>query len=294
MYRRQGLVGLSDDSRQQQQQAQNKKRREKPWAAPQSSNFFVLLAWLARKTAFKISADNCSQNRSEYDMRPTTSIDFVPGATLLWSSNAVLADEIAKVLQTCFAEFVGLSTEQTLEEGIGFHELKDTTWLILRNESNNGEIIGMITAVRYHDGLYLSNFAVVPELRSKGIGLDILEAAGQLSIKLGTNRLIGNARADDRYIVEYYQSLGATIIQTGMGGGKGDSTGSVRMVRDIPSTPADVREFFESLRMERIRRRRRRKIRHITFGVLLISAASVGMYFISNHEKKMSNSKIKR
>ena len=152
----------------------------------------------------------------------------------------------------------------------------------------------MITAVRYHDGLYLSNFAVIPELRSKGIGLDILEAAGQLSIKLGTNRLIGNARADDRYIVEYYQSLGATIIQTGMGGGNGgDSTGSVRMVRDIPSTPADVMEFFESLRIERIRRRRRRKVGRIAFGVLLISAASIGMQFLSNRDKQTSNSKIK-
>ena len=226
-------------------------------------------------------------------MRPVIGTDFVPGATLLWSSNAVLADEIARVLQMCFAEFAGLSTEQTLEEGIGFHELKDTTWLILRNESNNGEIIGMITAVRYHDGLYLSNFAVVPELRSKGIGLDILEAAGQLSIKLGTNRLIGNARADDRCIVEYYQSLGATIIQTGMGGGNGGSTGSVRMVRDIPSRPADVREFFESLRIKRMRRRRRRKIGRIAFGVLLISAASIGMHFLSNREKQNSNSKIK-
>jgi GNAT superfamily N-acetyltransferase len=225
-------------------------------------------------------------------MRPVIGTDFVPGATLLWSSNAVLADEIARVLQICFAEFVGLSTEQTLEEGIGFHELKDTTWLILRNESNNGDIIGMITAVRYHDGLYLSNFSVLPEARNKGIGLDILEAAGQLSIKLGTNRLIGNARADNRYVVEYYQSLGATIIQTGMGGGNGGSTGSVRMVRDIPSTPADVREFFESLRTDRLRRRRKKKFRRVAFGVLLMSAASVGMYFLSNHEKP-SNSKIK-
>ena len=151
----------------------------------------------------------------------------------------------------------------------------------------------MITAVRYHDGLYLSTFAVIPELRSKGIGLDILEAAGQLSIKLGTNRLIGNARADDRYIVQYYQSLGATIIQTGMGGANGGSTGSVRMVRDIPSTPADVRDFFESLRIERTRRRRRRKIGRIAFGVLLISAASIGMHFLSNREKQNSNGKIK-
>lgn len=236
-------------------------------------------------------------------MRPATSIDFVPGATLLWSSNAVLSDEIAKVLQICFAEFAGLSTEQTLEEGIGFHELKDTTWLILRNQLN-GEIIGIITAVRYHDGLYLSNFSVVPECRNKGIGLDILEAAGQLCVKLETNRLIGNARADDRYIVEYYQSLGAAIIQTGMGGGNAGNTGgrkfksktamgSVRMVRDIPKTPAKVMEFFESLRIERIRRRTGRKVGRIVFGVLLVSAASVGITLLSNSEKHKANSKIK-
>lgn len=237
-------------------------------------------------------------------MRPTTSIDFVSGATLLWSSNAVLSDEIAKVLQTCFPEFVGLSTEDTLEEGIGFHALKDTTWLILRNQSN-GDIIGMITAVRYHDGLYLSNFSVVPEWRNRGIGLDLMEAAGQLCVKLGTCRLIGNARADDRCIVEYYKSLGASIIQTGVegGGSSGDkrtwkfksssSIGSVRMIRDIPDTPAGVMEFFESLRVDRIRRRRGRKIGRTAFGVLLVTAASVGMVLLSKGDKDQTKNKVK-
>jgi GNAT superfamily N-acetyltransferase len=239
-------------------------------------------------------------------MRPTTSIDFVPGATLLWSSNAALSDEIAKVLQTCFPVFVGLSTEDTLEEGIGFHALKDTTWLILRNQSN-GDIIGMVTAVRYHDGLYLSNFSVVPEWRNKGIGLCILEAAGQLCIKLGTCRLIGNARADDRYIVEYYKSLGASVIQTGLEGGasSGDmgkwkfksssstSSSSVRMIRDIPDTPAGVMEFFKTLRINRIRRRRGRKIGRIAFGVLLVTAASAGMVLLSKGDKDQTKNKVK-
>ena len=239
-------------------------------------------------------------------MRPTTGIDFVPGATLLWSSNAVLSDEIAKVLQTCFPEFVGLTTEDTLEEGIGFHALKDTTWLILRNQSN-GDIIGMNAAIRYHDGLYLSNFSVLPEWRNKGIGLDILEAAGQLCVKLGTCRLIGNARADDRYIVEYYKSLGASIIQTGVEGRGGSSDtrkwkfislssstiGSVRMIRDIPDTPAGVMEFFESLRIDRIKRRRGRKIGRIAFGVLLVTAASVGMVLLSKGDKDPTKNKVK-
>lgn len=240
-------------------------------------------------------------------MRPTTSIDFVPGATLLWSSNTVLSDEIAEVLQTCFPEFVGLTTEDTLEEGIGFHALKDTTWLILRNQSN-GDIIGMITAVRYHDGLYLSNFSVVPEWRNKGTGLDILEAAGHLCVKLGTCRLIGNARADDRHIVEYYKSLGASIIQTGVEGGGGSTDtrkwkfisssssstiGSVRMIRDIPDTPAGVMEFFESLRVDQIKRRRGRKIGRIAFGVLLVTAASVGMIFLSKGDKDQTKNKVK-
>ena len=242
-------------------------------------------------------------------MIPKTSIDFVPGATLLWSSNAVLSDEIALGLQTCFPEFVGLTTEDTLEEGIGFHALKDTTWLILRNQSN-GDIIGMIAAVRYHDGLYLSNFSVVPEWRNKGIGLDILEAAGQLCVKLGTCRLIGNARADDRYIVEYYKSLGASIIQTGVegGGSSNDSKkwkfisssssssstiGSVRMIRDIPDTPAGVMEFFESLRIDRIKRRRGRKIGRIAFGALLVTAASIGMVLLSKGDKDQTKRKVK-
>jgi len=236
-------------------------------------------------------------------MRPTASIDFVPGATLLWSSNAVLSNEIAKVLQICFPGFVGLSTEETLEEGIGFHTLKDTTWLILRNQSK-GEIIGMVTAVRYHNGLYLSNFSVLPEWRNKGIGLDILEAAGHLSLKLGNSRLIGNARADDRHIVEYYQSLGATIIQTGMGGEAGSrndgkfktssSMGSVRMIRDIPDTPAAVMEFFEALRQDRIRRRRGRKIGRMALGVLLVTAASVGMAFLFNDENRSKSATISK
>ena len=238
-------------------------------------------------------------------MRPTTSIDFVPGATLLWSSNAALSDEIAKVLQTCFPDFAGLSTEDTLEEGIGFHALKDTTWLILRNQSN-GDIIGMITAVRYHDGLYLSNFSVVPEWQNKGIGLDILEAAGQLCVKLETCRLIGNARADDRYIIEYYKSLGASIIQTGVEGGgtsggkrtwkfksSSSAIGSIRMIREIPDTPAGVMEFFESLRIDRIRRRRGRKIGRIAFGALLVSVASVGMVMLSKGDKDRTKNKVK-
>lgn len=225
-------------------------------------------------------------------MRPNYTIDFLAGTVLQSLPNQ--ADEVANLLQICFPEFVGLSASATLEEGIGFHELKDTTWLLFRQTAGTENavddqypLIGLITAVRYHDGLYLSNFCVSPECRNMGLGLDILEAAGQLAEKMGQHRLIGNARVSDRYIVDYYQSLGAQVIQTGMGSGsstgrskrreQSSAMGSViRLVRDIPNNPAGVMSCFESLRVQRMRRRQGRRLGRIAFGVLVVTAATVG------------------
>jgi len=243
--------------------------------------------------------------------------------------------EIAMHLKTCFpAQMEGMSTRDTLEEGIGFHDMKDTIWMLLyiradgEHDSNTttmsstvktpvvpvvhvlvNNLAGVITAVIYHDGIYLSNLSVSPKFRNKGFGLDLLEQAGLFAVKNGKYRLIGNAAINSRSrsrsrssssrigkgvdIVRYYESLGAQVIQTGMG--SKDSQGShvlssVRMKRDIPSTePGGVLSFFHSLRDGRRRKRWNRNAALVTGGCVFAIFAA---HFARSSSDKNSNTRL--
>jgi len=246
-------------------------------------------------------------------------------------SDMAKADEVAMHLKTCFpAQMEGMSTHDTLEEGIGFHDMKDTIWMLLYIRTNGERsnttttttttttsstvlhvlnLAGAITAVIYHDGIYLSNLSVSPKFRNKGFGLDLLEQAGLFAAKNGKSRLIGNAainsssagsssnRSRNRIgkgvdIVRYYESLGAQVIQTGMG--RNDSQGShilssVRMKRDIPSTgPGGVLSFFQYLRDGRRRKRWNRNASLVTGGCVLAIFAA---HFARSSSDKNSNTR---
>jgi len=152
------------------------------------------------------------------------------------------------------------------------------------------------------------------------LGLDILEQASHFAVSASSkqqqmennhtdcssnttdnNKLIGNVDPDDSFIVEYYLSLGAQIVQTGMGattssssssgwsssGGTG-ATGSVpdttttrvvllRLQRDIPATTLGVTRFFASLREQRLERR----LRKCRYRLLLYTAGIGGIALLS-------------
>ena len=208
------------------------------------------------------------------------SFHFIPGPSL--ASDSCQAQEAAELLQLCFPNFEGLAVENTLLEGIGFHDLDSTTWIIARDDaSEDSRIVGMIVAVVYHNGLYLQNFCVAPKNRGRGLGLDLLEVAGQLAVKVGRNLLIGNASTEDRHIIDYYSSLGAKIIRTGQGGQSSDNKlSSVRFVREIPCAPVAVVDFFENLREKRRRVRRGRRVGRLAFGMIAMVAISAAAALI--------------
>jgi len=109
----------------------------------------------------------------------------------------------------------------------------------------------------------------LPQFWKRGLGLDILERASHFALERNRNRLIGNANLSDRFIINHYKSLGAEVIQTGMGGGGGDGANIgavllVRLVRDIPDTFKGMEAFFASLREQRRKKKFKRHIKVVT------------------------------
>lgn len=183
--------------------------------------------------------------------RETRTYDFYTGPQLLVDEPS-LVDEVACLLQACFPTiFKGLSPRETLQEGIGFHDMPDTTWILLRTQnpvltkisSSMPLIIGIATTIQYHTGMYVCNLCVSPTFQGRGLGLDLLEAAagsrGDIpkrsnenedsntkndangrstsTVLLSKGRLIGHADANNGALLEYYSRLGAKVVQTGMG-----------------------------------------------------------------------------
>lgn len=201
----------------------------------------------------------------------------------------LLIRNVAALLRICFEEMRGLSTAETLEEGIGFHHMRDTTWVLCydgrhhhHQQQQTRILIGLVVTVDYHDGLYLSNFCVLPKFRNRGLGLDILEQVSYLAVQRNRNtnkttrttqnRLIGNAAVKDRFIVDYYKSLGADVVKTGVGSGNEIVGSSVRLRRSIPDTFQGVKLFYASLRSQRQKKRLRK--RYALFTAVVAGAAT--------------------
>uniref|UniRef100_A0A7S0CDT4 N-acetyltransferase domain-containing protein n=1 Tax=Proboscia inermis TaxID=420281 RepID=A0A7S0CDT4_9STRA len=181
-----------------------------------------------------------------------------------------LSDDIADILRVCFPEMIGLSTPNVLLEGIGFHDLKDTWWLLKKYRSSSRDssntLVGLITAVVYHNGLYLCNFCVSPDFQGRGMGLDILEDASLFAVQRNQTNLIGHAASEK--VLKYYSKLGAEVMNTGMGRKDGPICTSVRLQRKIPNTQDNVGVFFASLRRRRMIRRRHRLAAFVLIGAL--------------------------
>ena len=236
--------------------------------------------------------------------------------TISSKGNTIIDIEIQDIvnhLRMCFPhDFPNARTQtnqEILQEGIGFHDLEDTTWILLYKQNNNDRItwgygcslsnnsntattatfllIGLITTIVYHDGLYLTNLSVNRKYRQNGYGLDLLEQCGIYASKCSKSMLIGNANVSDKFIISYYQSLGAQIIQTGIGsdtGGGGSSSSTVRMQRKIHfQTQKDVMLFFNSLRQHRLVTRRRKVVERISNVVVV--AAIVGIVCVIGFQK---------
>lgn len=225
-------------------------------------------------------------------MWSSSSVVFCPGSELLADDGAKSAEEAAALLRACFpANFSepspsssSLSTRSVLEDGLGFHDVEDAIWILVRSsgsddreklecsaaEDSGGRrerpLIALAAAVPYHDGLYVCNLCVHPRHRNSGLGLDVLEAAGHLTAEKGLDALIGNARTDDGGALQlYYERLGATVVRSGLGSGGdgGTACSHVRMRRTVGSTSEEVAELFAWLRGGRRRRRRARLVRRL-------------------------------
>lgn len=200
----------------------------------------------------------------------TTKYEYQPGCQIV--SDAALAIEVASLLQLCFPTFLnGMSIEETLRDGIGFHDMDDTTWILLRGgEEKDDFLIGIATAIDYHNGIYVCNLCVSPAFQRRGFALNLLEAAafltlvGQKNKKMmvapeGKSRLIGHADAQNAGLLEYYINLGAKEVQTGIT--SANSNGKVsrlRFERLIPNTRDEIIIFFQSIRNKRLKERQKR------------------------------------
>ena len=137
-------------------------------------------------------------------------------------------------------------------------------------EGGQSVIAALATAVPYHDGLYVCNLCVLPDLRRLGLGLDVLELCALLAIEGGRDTLIGNADLEggEAGIVDYYRRLGATAVTTGGIGSSGGGGGgrivfagtTVRLRRMVGGTRGEVTELFALLREGRRRWGARRRL----------------------------------
>lgn len=193
-------------------------------------------------------------------------VEHVTGTSLMLDSAASsrnLTHEIAGMLRMCFPA-VQTMVEDThvLQDGLGFHDMEDTTWILLwgrhdgdigieqenRSDTTKNDaiatkkspwLIGLITVIPYHNnGFYLCNFCVAPNYQREGCGLDLLEEATQFAVVKTTGKetehsltLIGHASVDcttqRSKILQYYQNLGAQVVVTGVGS-KNNRSGSFR------------------------------------------------------------------
>ena len=215
---------------------------------------------------------------------------------------------IVELLRICFPALQSdsLSDEEVLVDGIGFHDLNDTTWILfyghhhhvqqfsskstaIQNElTMQSTLVGLITAIVYHNGLYLCNFCVSPEWRNQGLGLNILEQSGCLAYEHGLHTLIGNASTSDPFILKYYQSLGATVVDTG-GGSSPEVASSVRLQRRIPQTTHGIHAFFQDLRRQR--QNRRQRWRYGLMAAILTAAATAVTLCLLPRGSKTARSK---
>lgn len=185
---------------------------------------------------------------SENMPTPGFSVLLYPGTKV--ASDEPISNEAASLLRQSFPNLLDKTKLQALEDGIGFHSMEDTTWIILLDKH---EFVGLATAISYHDGLYVCNLCVHPKHRRRGLGLDILEQAGLLATSRGLDTLIGNAVADNKALIGYYERLGARVVNTGLGSTvQVASLGShVRLQKQVGSTMEQVQNHFQSLRLGR-------------------------------------------
>jgi len=212
--------------------------------------------------------DDMTTNKEIFDMN----YSYHTGCQLI--SDPSLAIKVASLLQKCFPVILtGMSTHETLQDGIGFHDMKDTTWILLQRNTalTKTSLIGMATTIGYHNGLYVCNLCVSPVFQGRGFALNLLEAAALITVappeykndhteqnidqKNGSitaffsskGRLIGHADANNHALLDYYTRLGAEKVQTGIFNNNTTSEGShVRLEREIPDTAEGLLSFFSA------------------------------------------------
>ncbi len=76
-------------------------------------------------------------------------------------------------------------------------------------------LVGLVTAVDYDASLYCFNFAVVPALRSRGLGRRLQHECQRLALAHGHCKVSGTVDMACPRLVKYYTALGGRLIPTG-------------------------------------------------------------------------------
>jgi ribosomal protein S18 acetylase RimI-like enzyme len=185
---------------------------------------------------------------------------------------------IASVLRICFPGKYP-DTDLTLEESAGFHELSDTVWVLLWSHKGlSTELIGLVSVVPYHNGLYVFNLCVKPSYRQQGWALQLLERLGDLALEKKTPALLGNVDAHDQGLIQFYSALGAEIVGASGAGSGGAAQSTVRLIAALPTSQNELPAFFHQHAQRRRMRRNQQQWLMIAAGaaaVLIIAVAGM-------------------
>ena len=101
------------------------------------------------------------------------------------------APAIARVLSEAFQQYeprytrAAFAATTPIAETVRERLAEGPTWVALRE----GEIVGTVSAVVRHDGVYVRSMAVVPTARGHGIGRGLLLAVEAFAVQDGAPRL---------------------------------------------------------------------------------------------------------
>ena len=168
---------------------------------------------------------------------------------------------IASLLRVCFPNKYPEESALTLEQSAGFHDLDDTTWVLLwrRRSVLATELIGLVAVAQYHAACYVFNLCIKPEYRRQGLALQLLQETAAVAVRNKTPALIGNVDANDQPLLRFYSSLGAEIDRpTGLGNG-GAAQSTLRLTAVLPLHVEDVPAFFKQHALRRRMQRRQQQ-----------------------------------
>lgn len=126
--------------------------------------------------------------------------------------NNAYRGEASKEGWTTEAWMVG-GDKRTTEENLA-EILQEPGAVILKLESDEGELLGCVFLRHDEEGLYLGMLSVWPKLQAKGVGKTLMWLAEQHAREVGTRRIYMNVISARTELIEWYYRRG--YVSTGV------------------------------------------------------------------------------